>query len=121
VDEPRPRRTISGSLALALLTLTPLATCSRTDPRSCAAHDGARICLVRHSSGADLTIQGLEPGSPGTLTRLPEQVVLRAVAKSNGTITVESLPPSADAPTLRFEGTTGAGRQVALDLRWPGP
>jgi hypothetical protein len=108
------------SVALLIVVSGALSTCSgRGDPRSCAAHDGARVCVVRHRDRADLSVQGLEPGSPGTLTRLPEQVVLRAVARANGTITVESLPPTTDSPTLRFEGTSGGGRQVAVELRWP--
>ena len=109
-----------ATMLVALVSVvTALSTCGRDAARACVEKAGARVCIVRHGVNDELAATGLEPGSPGTLTQMPEQVLVRAVARSDGTITVTPLAPPSPSTSMRFEGVSNTGHQVAMDLRWP--
>jgi hypothetical protein len=87
--------------------------------RNCAEQSGAQACIVHHASGDELIVTGLEPGSPGTLLELPEQVLARMVARSDGTISMLPLAAPAPLASVHFEGLDRADHQIEVDLHWP--
>jgi len=118
----RARRGSRSLLALIGIVVT-LSTCgggrARAADRTCAGQFGAQACIVHHTTGDELIVTGLEPGSPGTLLELPEQVLARMVARGDGTISVMPLASPAPLASVHFEGVDRADHQIEVDLRWP--